>query len=152
LDDCLSDALWSLQLRIDESGTQIVKHPLPQVVAQPALISRIFQNLIENAIKFRSERPPLIEIKAIKRKDVDVISVSDNGVGIPREFAQRIFEPFQRICTNNNGSRGTGLGLASVRRIVERNGGRVWVESEPGGGSTFFFTLQPSKDLVQTRE
>ena len=152
LDDCLSDALWSLQLRIDESGTQIVKHPLPHVVAQPVLISRIFQNLIENAIKFRSERRPLIEIKAIKRKDVDVISVSDNGLGIPREFAQRIFEPFQRICANNDGSRGTGLGLASVRRIVERNGGRVWVESEPGGGSTFFFTLQPSKDLVQTRE
>ena len=152
LDDCLSAALWSLQFRIDESGAQIIRHPLPDVIAQPVLISRVFQNLIENAIKFRSERQPLIEIKAGKREDVDVISVSDNGLGVPPEFAQRIFEPFQRIHANNNGSRGTGLGLASVRRIVERNGGRVWLESEPGCGSTFFFTLQPSKDLVQTRQ
>lgn len=152
LDDCLSDALWSLQARIDEAHAQIIKHPLPHVAAQPVLISRVFQNLIDNAIKFRSERWPLIEIKATKREDVDVISVSDNGLGIPPEFAQRIFEPFQRISDNNDGSRGTGLGLASVRRIVERNGGRVWVESEPGCGSTFFFTLEPSKSLIHTRQ
>jgi PAS domain S-box-containing protein len=151
LDDCLCDALWSLQIRINETGAQIIKHPLPHVVGRAVLISRVFQNLIDNAIKFCGERRSVIEIKATKREDVDVISVSDNGLGIAPEFAQRIFVPFQRI-RSNDGLQGTGLGLASVRRIVERHGGCVWVESEQGCGSTFFFTFERSKDLLGARQ
>jgi len=141
LEDSLSDALWSLKAMIEESGAQIIRNPLPEVAGHQVMMSRVFQNLIGNAIKFCSTKPPVIRIQANREEKGYIVSVSDNGVGIPMQFAERIFEPFRRI-HSDNGRPGTGLGLASVRRIIEQNGGRIWVESEPGMGSTFFFTVR----------
>ena len=143
LEDSLSDALWSLKAAVEESGAQIIRNPLPEVAGDQVMMSRVFQNLISNAIKFCSTGPPVIRIQATREGNANVISVSDNGIGIPMQFAETIFEPFRRI-HSDNGRPGTGLGLASVRRIIEQNGGRIWVESEPGLGSTFFFTVNPA--------
>ena len=147
LEDSISDALWSLKAVIDESGAQIIRDSLPEVAGDQVMMSRVFQNLISNAIKFRSTTPPVIRITVTRDGETYVVSVADNGIGIPMQFSGIIFEPFRRL-HSDNGLPGTGLGLASVRRIIEQNGGRIWVESEPGRGSTFFFTMKPAATAV----
>ena len=110
---------------------------------------RLFQNLIGNAIKFRKKDvPPKIHISALKDKENNnyVFSFADNGIGIEEQYIDRIFEVFKRLHTIDQ-FEGTGIGLAISKRIVEMNGGKIWVESELGVGSTFYFTLKPTNRI-----
>ena len=116
---------------------------LPTVIADKSQLNQLFQNLIGNAIKFKKpDEPPKIHISARKdeEKDEYVFSVSDNGIGMEPQYAERIFVIFQRLHTREV-YKGTGIGLAIVKRIVERHGGHIWVESSFGVGSTFYFTI-----------
>lgn len=136
----LGQALANLRTAIDESGAAVTTDALPVVVADAAQVTRLFQNIIGNAIKFRGERPPVIRIDARREGGFQVFSIRDNGIGIESENLDRIFGLFQRLHSREDYP-GTGIGLSLCRRIVERQGGRIWVESKPGEGSTFFFTL-----------
>ena len=140
----LDQALTNLKVAIEESGAVVTRNPLPEVPADEGQLVQLFQNLIENAIKFRGEESPIIHISANHTKQPEiqnryVFSVSDNGIGIDPEYADRIFLIFKRL--HGREHPGTGIGLAVCKRIVKRHGGRIWVESEVGKGSTFFFTL-----------
>jgi chemotaxis family two-component system sensor kinase Cph1 len=125
--------------------------PLPTVLADPSQLALVFQNLIGNAIKFRKEGvQPHIRISATRMENRWKISVSDNGIGIDPAFFDKIFVIFQRLHTRDKYP-GTGVGLAIVKKIIERHGGQIWVESEVGKGSTFYFILQhASKDESET--
>ncbi|MDI6719607.1 MAG: PAS domain S-box protein [Methanomicrobiales archaeon] len=137
----LEEALENLRFPIGESGAEISSSPLPTVLADPHQLRQVFQNLIENAIKFRrAEERPRVRIAAEREGTMWRFSVSDNGIGIEPQYFDRIFVVFQRLHGQDR-YEGTGIGLALCRRIVERHGGRIWVESEPGKGSTFHFTL-----------
>ncbi len=140
LEEILAETLDGLQLAIEESGATVTHGPLPVVTADPSQIGQVFSNLIANALKFRSAEPPAIEIRAERQKDDWVFSIRDHGIGIDPQFFDRIFIVFQRLHSMAEYS-GTGLGLALCKRIVQRHGGRIWVESRPGHGSTFSFTL-----------
>ncbi len=141
----LNAALHTLQFKIEESGGTVTYDPLPTVLADPTQLGQLFQNLISNALKFQSSNVlPHIHITAEREKRADnpmwVFSVCDNGIGIPQNQQARIFGIFQRLHTRE-AYEGTGIGLAICKRIVERHGGRIWVESDVGEGSTFYFTL-----------
>ena len=136
-------AVSNLQYAIDESSAEITHDNLPNVIADPDQMVRVFQNLIGNAIKFKkADEPPRIHISANtdKEKYEWVFSVKDNGIGMEKQYTDKIFEVFKRLHTIDE-YEGTGIGLAIVKRIIERHGGRVWVESELGVGSTFYFTI-----------
>jgi light-regulated signal transduction histidine kinase (bacteriophytochrome) len=135
----------SLQKLITESNATITHDPLPTVMADHAQMVQVFQNLIGNAIKFRGEAPPSLHISARKSRNEWVFAFRDNGMGIAKEFFERIFIIFQRLQLREEYP-GTGMGLAICKRIMERHGGRVWVESEPGRGATFYFTLPVRED------
>ncbi|MEO7649774.1 MAG: ATP-binding protein [Bryobacteraceae bacterium] len=142
--DCnqvLNGVLKDFEAAIREASAEVViPEPLPTVKADPQRISQVFMNLIGNALKYRSERPPRIVVSAKTEDKRYVFSVQDNGIGFEMDYAERIFKAFERL---HSGSKyeGTGIGLAIVQRIVERHGGRVWAESKSGGGATFHFTL-----------
>ncbi len=138
LSKSVGDAISSLKLRIVESDASVTSEELPEVLGDDVQITLVFQNLIDNAIKYRSESRPVIHISARRVRDEVAIAVRDNGRGVAKEFREQIFEPFQRLEVREAGS---GIGLTTCRRVVERHGGRIWVESEPGRGSTFIFTL-----------
>ncbi|TAN56229.1 MAG: GHKL domain-containing protein, partial [Rhodospirillales bacterium] len=143
LDEPLADALKNLELSVDEAGAliEIETRPLPTVTADSAQMARLFQNLIGNAIKYREKtRKPEIHVKVKRIGAQWEFRLSDNGIGIDPQYFDRIFQVFQRLHARADYP-GTGIGLAVCRRIVERHGGRIWVESEPGKGSTFIFTL-----------
>ena len=125
---------------IAESGTVVTHDPLPVVLADPTQLTQLFQNLISNAIKFRDNRPLEIHIKAESKDDKYQFSIRDNGIGIETEFLEQIFLIFQRLHTEQEYPC-TGIGLAVCKKIVEQHGGEIWVESELGDGSTFYFTL-----------
>ena len=114
--------------------------PLPEVLADNTQMAQVFQNLIINGIKFHSEEAPKIHISAEKKAKEWVFSVKDNGIGIDPQYSEKIFEVFKRL-HNKEDYPGTGIGLAICKKIFERHGGRIWVESELGKGSTFYFTL-----------
>jgi signal transduction histidine kinase len=137
-DELLATALANLGAAIEESGAAVTRSPLPSIRADPAQIVRLLQNLIGNAVKFRGKEKPCVFISAARAEDQWVFSVRDNGVGIEPAEAESIFTPFRRLRPDVPG---TGLGLATCRRIVERHGGRLWVKSEPGQGATFYFTI-----------
>lgn len=136
----------NLERSIEESNAIITNDPLPTIKADPAQMAQLLQNLGSNAIKFRrKDEPPKIHVSAIRDGDSWAFSVRDNGIGIPKEQRVRIFEMFQRLHPSDV-YEGTGIGLASAKKIVERHGGRIWVESEPGEGSVFYFTIPEYSD------
>jgi PAS domain S-box-containing protein len=138
----LEQVLRYLQVTIAQSQAEIAHTPLPRVQGDRAQLTQLFQNIIGNAIKFRSLEPPRIEISAEFANDKWLFSVRDNGIGIENEYLDRIFVIFQRLHSQTEYP-GTGIGLAVCKKIIERHGGNLWVESQPGG-STFYFTLSPS--------
>jgi PAS domain S-box-containing protein len=159
-----------LEIAITDAGATIVCDPLPTVLADPWQLHQLFQNLIGNAIKFRGAEPPVVHVSVCAKDDGEstmddgrstmddahrtsniahrtsgwVFSVRDNGIGMEPRFFERIFVIFQRL-HNRSEYPGTGIGLAVCKKIVERHGGRIWVESAPGQGTTFYFTL-PAAD------
>jgi PAS domain S-box-containing protein len=136
----LGEALANLAAAIGESGALVTNDDLPTLPADPTQLLQLFQNLIANAIKFAGPVPPRIHVSARDLGREWLFSVRDNGIGIDPQYASRLFVIFQRLHTRQEYP-GTGIGLALCRRVVERHGGRIWFESEPGQGSTFFFTF-----------
>ena len=132
---------------IEETAASVTRDELPTVEADPAQLRQVFQNLIANAVKFRREAPPRVHASARLEGQEWVFSVRDNGIGIEVEFAERIFTIFQRLHSREDYA-GTGIGLAICKKIVEGHGGRIWVESEPGKGSTFRFTIPAKRGLT----
>lgn len=132
-------SLVNLQTEIEKSGTEINSDSLPNIKGDPTQICELFQNLIGNAIKYSVQKPQ-IQVQAIKKDNEWLFSVSDNGIGIESKFYEQIFIVFKRLHNRKEYS-GTGVGLAICKKIVERHGGKIWVESEPGKGSTFYFTI-----------
>lgn len=129
-----------LALAIKESGANLSHEGLPCVKASPQLLAQLFQNLIGNALKFRGDSPAVVQVRAVRKADDWLFSVADQGIGIDPEHFERIFQLFQRLDTEDRFP-GTGLGLAICKTVVTRHRGRIWVESQPGHGTTFFFTL-----------
>lgn len=136
----LERAIANLKVAIDESRAIITYADLPDVRADPTQLTQLFQNLISNAIKFRDETPARVVIEASHREDVWQFSVQDNGIGLDPQYAEQIFVIFQRL-NNRVSYPGTGIGLAVCKKIVERHGGTIWVQSRPGQGATFYFTM-----------
>ena len=129
----------NLRAAIEESGASIETGHLPTVTADTATLSHLFQNLISNAIKYRSRKPPVIRISGETKDSEWVFSVEDNGIGIAPEYHENIFGLFKRL--HGREYDGTGIGLALCKQLVQKRGGRIWVESKPGEGSTFRFTI-----------
>ncbi|HEY2857825.1 MAG TPA: PAS domain S-box protein [Terracidiphilus sp.] len=140
----LDKALANLEGAIRDSGASITRSDLPHVRLHEFQMEQLFQNLIGNAIRYRSKAPPQIHVAAQRNKGVWIFSIQDNGIGIDSQYKEQIFELFKRL-HSVAAYPGTGMGLGICKRIVERAGGRIWVESQPGRGSTFFFTL-PATD------
>jgi light-regulated signal transduction histidine kinase (bacteriophytochrome) len=141
LKEVLNTALSNLDTSLSESGAEIASGELPVIVGDQSQLTQVFQNLIGNAVKYAGTRSPRIKISADRDpKGTWVVSVADNGIGIQPEFQRQIFEIFKRL-HHRQEYPGTGIGLAICKRVVERHHGQIWVESEPGQGSTFSFTL-----------
>ncbi len=140
LTEVLKDAEANLHQAIEESGAVITHDPLPVVSGDLVQLTQLFQNLLANAIKFRSGEAPRIHVSAQAREEDWLLSVKDNGIGIAPEHQERIFAIFQRLHGRGEYP-GTGIGLALCKKIVERHGGHIWVESAPGQGSTFYFNI-----------
>jgi signal transduction histidine kinase len=151
--DCnavIKEVLQTLSTAIQESSTIVNHADLPAVWADRTRVAQIFQNLIGNAIKFRGKEPPVISVQAEKAGQQWQFSVSDNGIGIAPEYAENVFVVFQRLHARSEYP-GNGIGLAICKKIVEHNGGKIWVESQAGSGSSFKFTL-PGHDPLQGKE
>jgi signal transduction histidine kinase len=144
----LSSALVNVRGAIEDSGAVIRHSPLPTVTADSVQLVQVFQNLLGNAIKFRNSKPPEIDVACEEAPSEWCFSVRDNGIGIDPKYADRIFQVFQRLHTKTDYP-GTGIGLAICKKIAERHGGRIWVESQPGQGAAFHFTIH--KNGEQTR-
>ncbi|MDW5562911.1 MAG: ATP-binding protein [Methanomassiliicoccus sp.] len=129
-----------IHVSITEAKATLVIGPLPTIHADRAQMMQVLTNLISNAIKFRDGKPPRVEVSAILHETENVFSVQDNGIGIDPKYAEKMFKMFSRLHTKEEYP-GTGIGLAICKKIVERHGGRIWFESEPGKGTTFFFTI-----------
>jgi light-regulated signal transduction histidine kinase (bacteriophytochrome) len=136
----LKQALTKRQATIEKSGGVITHESLPIVMADASQLVQLFEKLIGNAIKYRNEELPRIHISAQRKENEWIFSVRDNGIGIAPEYQECIFLIFQRLHKREEYP-GNGTGLAICKRIVERHGGRIWVESKPGNGSTFYFTI-----------
>jgi light-regulated signal transduction histidine kinase (bacteriophytochrome) len=147
--DCgavLAKAVSNLQAAIEQNGAIVTSDPLPTVLAEEVMLIQLFQNLISNSIKYRGKEPPTIHVSAERDALGWLFAVRDNGIGIDSEDIDRVFGMFKRL----HGSEipGTGIGLALCKKVVERQGGRIWVESESGRGATFKFTIPSSKARV----
>jgi light-regulated signal transduction histidine kinase (bacteriophytochrome) len=139
----------NLGAAIEDAGALVTHEELPTVMMDPTQLGQLLQNLIGNAIKFRGAQPPRVHIVAREQTGEWVFAVRDNGIGIEPEYFGRIFVIFQRLHGRTDYP-GTGIGLAVCKRIVERHGGRIWVESEPGNGAVFFFTIPKSNGALET--
>ena len=141
--DCeiiLSEALSNLEVRIEESSATVTHDPLPKVMADDVQFVQLLQNLISNSIKYNDRDTPEVHLGAEEKDDEWVFSVKDNGIGIDPEYKDNVFEIFKRLQTKEE-YEGSGIGLSVCKKIVERHGGRIWLESEPGEGTTFYFTV-----------
>jgi light-regulated signal transduction histidine kinase (bacteriophytochrome) len=137
----LEQALLNLKSVIDDARAAVTRDPLPTVTGNAGRLAQVFQNLVGNALKFRRpDRPPAIHVSSVARDGEWVFAVRDNGIGIDVQYVDRIFVIFQRLHTRSEYP-GTGIGLSICKKVIERHGGRIWVESRPGDGATFRFTL-----------
>jgi chemotaxis family two-component system sensor kinase Cph1 len=136
----LESALGNLRTMIVESSAVITHDPLPTISADPTQLEQLFQNLLSNAIKFRAEAAPEIHVSASRQDSSWLFAIKDNGIGMEQEHLARVFEMFRRLHSTKQ-YEGTGLGLAIAKKVVERHGGRIWAESQPGQGATFYFNI-----------
>jgi light-regulated signal transduction histidine kinase (bacteriophytochrome) len=137
----LNKALANLKALVDETGaTLVIQGKLPQVMADETQLTQLFQNLVGNALKFRGQTPPRVLVEAVLQGAEWRFTVEDNGIGIEPQYFERIFVIFQRLHGKEEYP-GTGIGLAICKKIVERHGGRIGLDSQPGQGTTFWFTL-----------
>jgi light-regulated signal transduction histidine kinase (bacteriophytochrome) len=141
----LKRALTNLRAALEESGGAVTSDALPTVDVDEAQLAQLFQNLIGNALKFKGPAAPRIHVSAREENAEWRVSIADNGIGIEPQYFERIFMLFQRLHTMGEYP-GTGIGLAICKKVTERHGGRIWVESQLGAGSTFHFTL-PKKEF-----
>jgi chemotaxis family two-component system sensor kinase Cph1 len=148
MSEALRFALSNLETSIAQRNAVITADPLPSAVANFSALSRVFQNLIANGIKY-SKKQPRIHIGCVKRPAEWTVSVADNGIGIKPAHRESVFLPFKRLHPQTKYP-GSGLGLAICRRVVESHGGRIWVESEPGAGSIFYFTIPIARSAAST--
>jgi light-regulated signal transduction histidine kinase (bacteriophytochrome) len=146
--ELVAQATSALGLAIEETGATVeVDGPLPEVYAERTLLGLVLQNLIANAVKFRTDEPPRVRVSARRDGDEWEFAVADNGIGIEPQYADRIFTIFQRLHARD-AYEGTGIGLAMCRKVIEHHGGHIWLQvSENGNGSTFRFTL-PVPDIA----
>lgn len=149
MNEVVEKVLFILKSPREENEVRILIDPLPSVMAQETQMVQVMQNLMGNAIKFRGREPPAIQISATPGHNEWIFSVRDNGIGLDMEYAEKIFQVFQKLHTKDK-YEGTGVGLAIVKKIVEKRGGRVWVESQEGKGATFFFTIPILVDPYRT--
>jgi len=150
IEDALQRAMQNLRYVLEESGGSVIYDEMPSIVADGPQMTQLFQNLIGNALKFHGEEAPRVEISAARKGNDWIFSVRDNGIGIDTQYKDRIFELFQRLHTHEKYA-GTGIGLTIAKKIVERHGGRIWVDSEPGKGTTFRFTIPVIEVEVETK-
>ena len=146
--DVLAKTLANLQTAVAQTGATVSAEPLPTLVGERVMLQQVFQNLIANSIKYRGKDPLRIHIAAKREEEQWLFSVQDNGIGIDPQDAERIFGMFKRL--HGPDIPGTGLGLALCKKVIERHGGRIWVESETGHGATFKFTI-PARNLAMSR-
>jgi PAS domain S-box-containing protein len=139
-EEAFQSSLDNLRTAMEESRAQVTSDPLPEVHGDPRAIQQLFQNLVGNALKFHGPQPPQVRVTVERRDDDWLFAVRDNGIGIEPQFLERIFTVFQRLHPKEKYP-GTGIGLAICKRIIERHHGKIWVESTPGQGSTFYFSL-----------
>ncbi len=140
MEEVLENVLLNLKISLEENSAEVTNDSLPTINADESQMIQLLQNLLENSIKYRGENPPKIHITASENDGEWLFKVKDNGIGIDPKHANKIFMIFKRLHTNQEYN-GTGIGLALIKRIIDRHYGRVWVESELGEGSTFFFTI-----------
>lgn len=143
----IQESLMNLVSIIAATGATVVYENLPEIFVEEAAFVQLFQNLIGNALKYRGDRPPDIRISVESKDDVWICSVKDNGIGIDEAYSERIFQTFSRL--HGKEYAGSGIGLAICKKIVERIGGRIWVESQPDCGSTFRFTIPRGSHIVK---
>jgi light-regulated signal transduction histidine kinase (bacteriophytochrome) len=143
----LQKVLGNLKLAIDECHAVVTFDELPEVIADESQIHQLLQNLISNALKFRSEQTPRIHVSASSKEKEWKFCIRDNGIGIDAEYFEQIFEIFQRLHSRRHYD-GTGIGLAICRKIIQRHEGRMWVDSAPGQGASFYFTLPNYQELM----
>jgi signal transduction histidine kinase len=136
----LDRALAGLQVVIEECGARVTHDPLPTVMGDEFQLGQLFQNLLGNALKYRDSKPPQVHVSCKQETEQWTFAVQDNGIGIEPQYRERIFQIFQRLHTREE-YEGSGIGLAICKKIVERHGGKIWVESELGKGATFYFTI-----------
>jgi light-regulated signal transduction histidine kinase (bacteriophytochrome) len=142
MDQVMRDTLSNLEHLIRERGARVTYDSLPAVAGNASQLTQLLQNLIGNAVKYCEAKTPSVHIGVgLREENRRSFFVKDNGIGISREYYRQIFEPFKRL-HGSGAYEGTGLGLATCKKIVERHDGRIWCESEQGRGSTFFFTLR----------
>lgn len=144
LEDIIKDALYNLQEAIKESGAVITYDKMPILKVDKTQFLQLFQNFISNAIKFRRDVPPIIHIGVVEKTNEWLFSIKDNGIGIESKYFDRLYNIFYRLHTKEEYP-GTGIGLPICKKIVQRYGGKVWVESEVGKGTTFYFTIPIKK-------
>lgn len=148
LDQLLDQVLATLEVPIRETGARIIRSHLPTVEGDRIQLAQVLQNLIDNALKYRGDRRPEIQVSAARQGGEWVFSVRDNGIGIAEKHLSHVFEIFKRLHTQQEYP-GTGIGLAVCRRVIHRHGGKIWVESRPGEGSTFYFTLPERPEAAE---
>ena len=149
LNDCVNHALDALRICIDETEAEVILTPLPTVLGDATLLTQLYQNLLGNALKFVGEERPVIHLTVEREDDMWILGVRDNGIGLAPEYAEQIFKPFKRLHGMADYA-GTGIGLSICQKAAERHGGRIWVESGPGQGAHFRFTLPAMMEQCAT--